>query len=236
MSKARPINYAEDKTLSDTNKKANNDNIQKQERERETNREHACVGEGRTEAFLNMLSRRGLLDDPEIGDDMLRHATKEKKRRMYHNTQLMLKCYRDINWALECFPGHISEELDRPLNDLDALLNLINSEIDMENAKLENRLMSVKKSRLLLDRFNEALTVLRRKPMSGELMYQSLYLTYITPEKLSHTEILFRLNVSSRHYYRVRQQAVNILSIRLWAAPAGELDAWLEVLTLLDIM
>jgi hypothetical protein len=34
--------------------------------------------------------------------------------------------------------------------------------------------------------------------------------------------------------HRLRQQAVNILSIRLWTAPAGCLDAWLELLTLLE--
>ena len=212
--------------MSDPNKNPDNSLYEQQERKLSD----------QSEAFLNMLTRRGLLEDPQIGDDKVRQAAKTKKRNMYHNTQLMLRNYRDINWALECFPAHIAEELDRPLNDLDALLSLINAEIGMENAKLENRLQSVKKSRLLLDRFNEALTVLRQKPVNGELMYQSLYLTYIAPESLSHTEILYRLNISSRHYYRVRQQAINILSIRLWAAPAGELDAWLEVLTLLEVL
>jgi len=191
---------------------------------------------GQSEAFIKMLTQRGLLEDPKIDDDATRKAAKEKKRRMYHNTHLMLKHYRDISWALECFPAEIADELDRPLNDLDTLLNMINTELYMDNAKLENRLISVKRSRLLLDRFNEALTVLRRKPGNGEIMYQSLYLSYITPEDLSHNEILYRLNISSRHYYRIRQQAINILSIRLWAAPAGELDAWLEVLTLLEVL
>ena len=189
---------------------------------------------GQSEAFLHMLTNRGLLEDPEIRDDAVRQAAKAKKRNTYHNTQLMLRYYRDINWALGCFPSHISEELDKPLNDLDTLLSLINAELGMDNAKLENRLASVQKSRLLLDRFNEALTVLREKPGNGELMYQSLFLTYITHEDLTHAEITCRLKISSRHYYRIRHQAINILSIRLWAAPAGELDAWLEVLTLLE--
>ena len=188
----------------------------------------------RSEAFLEMLSRRGLLDDPQIKDDAARQANSKKKRAMYHNTQLMLKHYRDINWALECFPNDVAEELDRPMQGLDALLSLIDAELAMGNAKLEGRLTSVRKSRLLIDRVNEALTVLRQKPGTGELMYQSLYLRYITPENLSHTEILYRLNVSSRHYYRIRQQAINILSIRLWAAPSGELDAWLEILAILE--
>ncbi|MDR1321461.1 MAG: hypothetical protein LBK56_08575 [Gracilibacteraceae bacterium] len=191
---------------------------------------------GKSEAFLSMLTKRGLLEDQKISDEKVRQAAKAKKRGMYHNTQLMLHHYRDINWALECFPTHIAEELDSPMGDLDVLLSLIDAEIGMNNEKLENRLMSVQKSRLLLDRFNEALTVLRQKPGNGEMMYQSLYLTYIAPETLSHAEILYRLNISSRHYYRTRQQAINILSIRLWAAPAGELDAWLEVLTLLEAL
>ena len=189
-----------------------------------------------SERFLQMLTKRGLLEDQNISDDLARQAAKAKKRNMYHNTQLMLRYYRDINWALECFPTQIAEELDRPMTDLDTLLNLINAEIGMNNVKLESRLASVKKSRLLLDRFNEALTVLREKPGNGELMYQIIFLTYITSEDLNHTAIIYKLKISSRHYYRIRQQAINILSIRLWATPEGELDAWLEVLTLLEAL
>jgi len=204
--------------------------------DKKTNEQNKYRRKERSEAILAMLTKRGLLEDQEIDDDAVRQAVKEKKRRTYHNTQLMLKHYRDINWALECFPANIAAELDKPLNDLDALLSLVNAEIGMENVKLENRIASVQRSRLLLDRFNEALTVLRQKPGNGEQMYQCLYLTYITPENLNHIEILYRLNISSRHYYRIRQQAINILSIRLWATPAGELDAWLEVLTILEAL
>jgi hypothetical protein len=212
--------------MSDTNKNSDDSLYGQQERKLS----------GQSEAFLNMLTRRGLLEDPQIQDDKARQAAKAKKRNMYHNTQLMLKHYRDITWALECFPADIATELDHPLGDLDALISLINTELCMDNAKLEGRLMSVQKSRLLLDRVNDALTILKQKPGNGEVMYNALYLTYIVPEKLKQAEILFRLNISPRHYYRVRQQAINILSIRLWAAPAGELDAWLEVLTLLEAL
>jgi hypothetical protein len=181
-----------------------------------------------------MLKKRGLLADPEIGGEKARIADKARKRSMYHNTQLMLRHYRDITWALKCFPAHVAEELDRPMGNLDALLSLVNAEIGMNNKKLENRLANIQKSRLLLERINEALTVLRSKPGNGELLYNILYLTYITPESLRQTDILFRLNISQRHYYRTRPQAINILAIQLWAAPDGELDAWLEVLTLLE--
>lgn len=186
------------------------------------------------ELLRSLLERRGLVEDPSIHNEKARAAEQELRRNMYHNTQVMLKHYRDIVWALECFPGEIAEELEQPLKDLDALLSVVDTQVAMGNAKLEHRLLSVRKSRLLLDRINEALTVLRHKPGNGELMYNIIFQTFITPDKLSHSDILYRLDISERHYYRLRGQAINILSIRLWTAPMGCLDAWLEILTLLE--
>jgi len=188
-----------------------------------------------TTAIFKILTNQGILEDQTIDDETIRQVNKNKKRKTYHNTLLLLQHYRDIIWTMECFPNGIAEELEGPVNNLDALLSLVNTEISFENKKLENRLQSAQRSRLLLDRINEALTVLRQKPGTGEMMYKTIYETYITPEKLSHTDILYRLNISSRHYYRIRQQAINILSIRLWAVPnQGELDSWLEIMTLLE--
>jgi len=187
-------------------------------------------------AFIEMLTSRGILEDQSINDEKICQANKTKKRNMYHNTTLMLQHYRNIVWVLECFPEQIMEELDRPMHNLDALLSIVSAEIGMDNIRLENRLLNVQKSRLLLDRINDALTVLRQKPGNGELMYKVVFETFIAPEKLSHTDLLYRLDISSRHYYRIRQQAINILSICLWAAPVGELDSWLEVLTLLEAL
>ena len=186
------------------------------------------------EQLIALLERRGIVEDPSIVNDRARQAEQALRRNMYHNTQMMLKHYRDIVWALECFPQQVAEELDRPLRDLDALLSAVDTQLAMGNAKLEHRLIGIQKSRLLLDRINEALTVLRHKPGNGEMMYNIIFQTFLTPEKLTHAEILYRLSISDRHYYRLRQQAVNILSIRLWTAPAGCLDAWLELLTLLE--
>lgn len=187
-----------------------------------------------TGQLISLLERRGIVEDPSIVNERARQAEQALRRNMYHNTQMMLKHYRDIVWALECFPEQVAEELDRPLKDLDALLSMVDTQLAMGNARLEHRMLSIKQSRLLLDRINEALTVLRQKPGNGEMMYNIIFQTFVTPDKLTHQEILYRLDISDRHYYRLRQQAVNILSIRLWTAPAGCLDAWLEILTLLE--
>lgn len=187
-----------------------------------------------TGEILSMLERRGFVEDQSIVSKKARVTEQKMRRKMYHNTQLMLKHYRDIVWALECFPKQVAEELNQPLGDLDALLGAVDTQLAIGNMRLEHRMQSIKRSRLLLDRINDALTVLRQKPGNGEMMYNIIFQTFLTPEKLTHAEILYRLDISDRHYYRLRQQAVNILAIRLWTAPAGCLDAWLEVLTLLE--
>ena len=185
-------------------------------------------------AFLDMLTDRGFVEDKSIKDEKIRKSEKEKKRKMFHNTSLMLQHYRNIAWMLECFPENIAEELDKPLRDLDALISAVNDEIGFDNRRMENRMKSVNKSRMLLDRVNEALTVLKQKPVDGQLMYDIIYNTYIIPEKLTHMQLIYRINISTRHYYRLRNQAINVLSLRLWAAPAGELDSWIDILSILE--
>ena len=151
------------------------------------------------EQLRNLLERRGIVGDPDIPNAKARLAEQELRRNMYHNTQVMLKHYRDIVWALECFPSEVAQELDQPLKDLDALLSVVDTQVALGNAKLQHRLLSIRKSRLLLDRINEALTVLRHKPGNGELMYNIIFQTFITPDKPSHTDILYRLDISERH-------------------------------------
>lgn len=187
-----------------------------------------------SDTFIDLLTKRGVLADKGIDDEKIRSARQEKTRNRYHNTLLLLQNYRTIAWMMECFPETIAEELDSPLGELDMLLEQMDLEMSMGNKKLEARMEGIQKSRLLLDRVNEALTVLKKKPENGERLYKLIYLTYIAPEQLNHTELLYRLDMSSRHYYRLRQQAITILSIRLWAAPAADVDLWLDMLTLLE--
>lgn len=189
-----------------------------------------------SDAMIGLLTDRGILPDTGIDNEKVREARKEKQKNTYHNTMMLLQHYRTIVWLFECFPENVAKELEKPFEGVDTLLEQVDMEVSWGNRKLESRLEGIQKSRLLLDRVNEALTVLKKKPENGERLYKLIYLTYIAPERLSHNELLYRLDMSSRHYYRLRQQAITILSIRLWAAPDTEVDVWLDMLTLLEGM
>lgn len=189
-----------------------------------------------SDAMIGLLTDRGILPDTGIDNEKVREARKEKQKNTYHNTMMLLQHYRTIVWLFECFPKNVARELEKPFEGVDTLLEQVDMEVSWGNRKLESRLEGIQKSRLLLDRVNEALTVLKKKPENGERLYKLIYLTYIAPERLSHNELLYRLDMSSRHYYRLRQQAITILSIRLWAAPDTEVDVWLDMLTLIEGM
>ena len=182
--------------------------------------------QAQSDAFITLLTKRGILGDSRIDDAQKRAARQEKTKNCYHNTLMLLQHYRTLVWMLECFPETVAAELDRPFEGVDKLIEDVDVKVALGNKKIE--------SRMLMDRLNEALTVLRKKPDNGERLYNLIYTAYIAPEALNHQEVLYRLNLSSRNFYRYRQQAISILSIRLWATAAPDVDFWLEMLTLLE--
>ena len=171
-----------------------------------------------------------MIPDKKISDDARRAAQQKRQKDSYHNTELLLKNYRRIAWMVECFPEAIAEELDRPFEAVDELLDGVNVASIFGNRKLEQRTTSVEQTRLLLDRINDALTVLKRSPGNGQDLYNLIYLSFIAQEQLSNQEVLYRLNMSPRHYYRLRKEAITILSLRLWNSPDPVIDLWLELI------
>ena len=182
------------------------------------------------EAVLSFLRERGILADESITPQ---HVEEKKRKEAYHNTLLLLSNYRNILWQTDSELDTIAAELNLPLQKLDAVLSRIDAEIGMENRRLELRLERLAKTRQLLDRINDALTTLKYKPDNGPLLYELIYLTYIGEEKLVLNDILYRLNISRRHYYRLKEQAVTAISLRLWSAPTTDLEIWLSLVAML---
>ena len=183
------------------------------------------------EAVLSFLRDRGILTGDDVSPQQI---AENKQQKAYHNTLLLLTNYRNILWQTDSELETIAAELELPLQNLDAVLSRIDAQIGMENRRLELRLERLAKTRQLLDRINDALTTLKRKPENGQLLYDLIYMTYIGEEKLLQTDVLFRLNISRRHYYRLKEQAISIISLWLWSAPSSDLDLWLELVSMLS--
>lgn len=46
-----------------------------------------------SDAFISLLTKRGILGDHQIDNEKVRKAKQEKNRKSYHNTQLLLQHY-----------------------------------------------------------------------------------------------------------------------------------------------
>lgn len=186
-------------------------------------------------AFVQYLMRRGLLVDQRFVNEDAQRRRQEVARKAYHNTELLLTSYREIVWALESVPDQIASELQMPFATLDELVDRIDLEIGMENKRLESRLNSVTKSRLLIDRINEAVSVLKTKPKDGNDMYRVIYKTFMDPNVCRNIyDLFYELNLSKRKYYELRKKAIRLISLRFWSAPDKEVDVWLDVLMMLN--
>lgn len=189
-----------------------------------------------TNAFLEMLTRRGLLKDQEINNEKVQKARQEYLQKAFHNTELLLENYRMIRWVLACCPDEIASELDAPMGSIDELIEKMDIHICIGDKKAENRMRGTVKTRLLMDRVNDALTVLKMKPQNGKKLYDLIYVTFLQEESWTHSQIIEHLEISTRTYYRLRKEAVEVISTRLWATPNSALDSWFEVLALVEGM
>ena len=186
--------------------------------------------------FQEYLTNTGVIGDAQIKDPKKRSTQQKKRKRLYHNTQVLMENYQTIVWVVQNFPDTIAEELNEPMEDTDRLLGRIDLELALENQRLENRIRSIAKTRILIDRVNEALTMLRTKPGNGEEMYQVIYQTYINPDYKDVWELFGKLSMSRRRYYFLRENAFMLMSLILWAGPTSEISRWLEIIDMLEEM
>ena len=89
--------------------------------------------QAQSDAFITLLTKRGILGDSRIDDAQKRAARQEKTKNCYHNTLMLLQHYRTLVWMLECFPETVAAELDRPFEGVDKLIEDVDVEVALGN-------------------------------------------------------------------------------------------------------
>ena len=60
--------------------------------------------QAQSDAFITLLTKRGILGDSRIDDAQKRAARQEKTKNCYHNTLMLLQHYRTLVWILGRHP------------------------------------------------------------------------------------------------------------------------------------
>ena len=196
--------------------------------------EHEVQSQNKPITIAELLLRAGVEVGKGMDDEQLSKIKQITSKKRYHNTKLLMEKYRTLLWVLECSPCEIAAELNIPLAALDAILAQVDLELALENKRLEARLRALVKTRVLVDQVHDALMVMKRRPDNGQLLYDLIYQTYIEPEPKTILDIVDDLDISPRSYYRLKKEALAIMSIRLWSSPCGEIDSWMEMLEILE--
>lgn len=171
---------------------------------------------------------------------------RDQQRRLYQNTEMLLREYRFLVHNLKSIPQNVASELDVPLADLKATLKAA-SAIGLYDTPIpEYKADQIRRSLTKIEYLHRSLEVLRNRPathsVSGEKQYQTLKLTYIDEPQLKEAELLEKLGmmfpdkngstdpISRRTYYRWREQAIEYLSQAMWGGMSPTVNAVFDLI------
>ena len=87
----------------------------------------------RSEAFMGFLTECGGFINSKTTAEKFHSAEKKQVGKNYHNTLVLLRQYRTIVWMMEYFPEVIAEELEKPFEGIDMLLEQVDMEMRSES-------------------------------------------------------------------------------------------------------
>lgn len=149
---------------------------------------------------------------------------------VFHNTELLLKNYRDVVWSLEVAIHRVNRSFMNEFgSDIEGFLEMTyDAGMDLRGSELEAQAKNIAKSRNMLSMIDAAVDLLRKKHKNGEIYYWILYYTYLSPQELqSVEEIIEKLtdymkDISQRTYFRKKNEAIRQLGSILWGYTSKE--------------
>lgn len=147
---------------------------------------------------------------------------------LYHNTELLLKKYRDVVWSIEVSLAwtnmNFEAEVGTKIDDFIEMSYCAGA--DLAGTDIEEQIRTTERNRKMLNIINSSLEVLRTKHKNGEMYYQILYLTYISGDAFENTEAILEeladlgFLMSMKTYFKKKKDAITFLSNVLWGFTA----------------
>lgn len=182
------------------------------------------------ESFFDMLVASGLLPDPSITDEAYQIKRQNLNRSAYHQTERLLKAYRDCVFFLSMYPEEKREEIGA-CAELDTLVDKLDIQLALGNPRLQSELEGIVKARECIKKIDRALEILKHH-YEGDIYYQVIYNKYICPRKITNEQLAEMLDLSLPTLNRRCKSAISLLSCILWGAPTVEAEIGLSAVIL----
>lgn len=154
----------------------------------------------------------------------------EDHNKFYHNTRLLLKLYRNVDFFIQDRVQSIEEYFyDSNRHDLqEVVLSVLEVDPFVNVVKIEECLIDTNVSILLLNLMDLALSRLENYPDKGEVYVELLKLKYFNSAYKTNEQITEMLNISRSTYYRYQNQAILAYSNMLFGYAIPEIKKVLE--------
>ena len=157
-------------------------------------------------------------------ENMKREKSEDRESHLYHNTEVLLKRYRDVVWSVEVSLNNTKTKFENQFEcDLETFLELSYAAgADLSGTDIEDKMRTLERNRKMLKIIQDSLEFLRIKHRKGQLYYQILYITFISnDEKECVEDIVEELAekgyiMSTKTFFRKKHDAIECLSNILW--------------------
>ena len=154
----------------------------------------------------------------------MKEKINEKDNYLYHNTEVLLRKYREVVWSVEAAVARAELNFEISFGmSLNEFLDMSYAAgADLSGTDIEEHMRTLERNKKMLEYIERALEFVRKKHRCGEMYYNILYLTYITMEVFDNTEDIINelaergFYMSPKTYFKRKKEAINFLSDILW--------------------
>ena len=148
----------------------------------------------------------------------------EREKYLYHNTELLLKKYREVVWSIEAsaIRAEMNFEIETGCKMSEFLDMSYAAGFDLAGCDIAEQARTMERNKKMLAIVDAAVDLMRRKHENGEEYYWVIYYSYLSDKPLkSVDDIIDKVEkytgpISCQTLYNWRKDATATLSSILW--------------------
>lgn len=160
----------------------------------------------------------------------------EREKYLYHNTELLLKKYREVVWSLEvsAIQAEMNFEFETGCKMAEFLDMSYAAGFDLAGTDIAEQARTMERNKKMLSIVDSAVSLMRRKHENGEEYYWVIYYSYLSDKPFKTVdEIMTKVEeytgpISCQTLYNWRKDAISTLSSILWGYTTKDFMSVLE--------
>ena len=154
----------------------------------------------------------------------------EKNEYLYHNTEILLKKYREVVFSIEVAVAQAEYDFESEIGcKLDEYLEMSHATAaDFSGTRIVEQMRTMERNKKMLLIIDRAVKIIKDRIVDGEEYYWILYYTYLSDKPSKKIEDIIALVsdktelMSWKTYFNKRKKAIEKLSDILWGFTSKE--------------